>query len=148
MNDPIGEKLDAIIEKGKQREQEQIERELYEKAVKRDKDNMNYLNRAFPYINEEHLYESIRSLYPEINELFLVDLDQRDSNNVPLIKTKNFRSLKVSHVKTTYKGGYYSGKSDCSVDVQFRMIIAVIENGQVYIKSAKLSNGYYNRSFH
>ena len=142
MKDPIGERLQDNIDKNKDLAQQAEERRLYDRAIKKDRDNMAYLNRAFPYITEEHLIETIKSLYPELNELFLVNLDERDSNNVPLIKTKNFRTIHISHTRTQYSNGHVDHSN---FRTTFRLILAVIENGQVFIKSCKLSNGYWNR---
>ena len=140
-------KLCEIEERSKEKYMKEQERKIVEKALKQDKDNMTYLNRAFPYLTEQHLYDTITGLYPDLNEMFIVNLDERDGSNIPLVKTKNFRPLRVSHVKTTYKNGYYSGQSNCHVDVNFKMVIAVIEDGSVYIKSANLQNGLYNKKF-
>jgi len=128
-------------EQGREAYEKAQEKILYDKALQKDKNNMTYLNRTFPYITEEHLYDSLRALYPELNELFLVNLDERDSNNIPLVKTKNFRPIHISHSRTVYR----TGQVECHVDMTLKMIVAVIENGTVYIKSTRMSNGYYNK---
>ena len=147
-NFDLENKLCKLEEKSREKTDAEQERKLVEKALKHDKNNMNYLNRAFPYLTEQHLYDAITGLYPDLNEMFIINLDERDSSNIPLVKTKNFRPLKISHTKTTYKGGYYSGRSDCRVDVRLKLLVAVIEAGTVYIKSANLQNGSYNKQFY
>lgn len=139
----IEEKLDSMIEKSKQREEQERERRLYDKATRKDRDNMNYLNRVFPYVTEQHLTDTLTRLYPELNELFIIDLDQRDIENTPLIKTRNFRGMKTS--LTTQR--YWTGRVEHTLDVKLKLAVAVIENGKVYIKSAQLRNGEGNRRF-
>ena len=133
----LEDKLCRAEEKGA----ENREKALYEKAVQKDKTNMDYLNRAFPYITEEHLYDTITGLYPDLNEMFIVNLDERDSQNIPLVKTKNFRTIKIHH--KTWK--YRTGQIECDLDVKLKLLVAVIENGTVYIKSANLQNGHQNK---
>ena len=116
------------------------EQRIVEKALKKDKDNMAYLNRAFPYLTEEHFLESVQALYPELNELFIVNLDERDSANIPLMRTVNLKPLNIYHSRTT--NGY---GTSCIVDTTFRLMLAVIEDGTAFIKSCKLSNGYYKK---
>ena len=142
MNDfDFEEKLNRAVEKGTQKYEAEQERKIVEKALKKDKDNMAYLNRAFPYLTEQHLYDTITGLYPDLNEMFIVNLDERDSQNIPLIKTKNFRTIKIHH--KTWK--YRTGQIECELDVKLKLLVAVIENGTVYIKSANLQNSYYNK---
>lgn len=130
-----------MIDKNKDRKQEEIEKKLYDKVIKKDRDHSNYITRTILFVNEECLIESLRGLYPDLNELFIINLDQRDSNNVPLVKTKNFRTIRISH--KTWK--YNTGRIQCDLDLQIKMIIAVIENGRVFLKTCGLSNSYWNR---
>jgi hypothetical protein len=135
------EALNRAVESGKIKYNEEQERKIVEKALQKDRDNMRYLNRAFPYITEEHLLDTIKGLYPDLNELIIVDLDQRDGSNIPLIRTKNFRTVRIHH--KTWK--YNSGRIECELDVKIKLLLAVIEKGTVYIKSANLQNSYWNK---
>ena len=136
-------KLCEIEERGKDKLMKEQERKIVEKALQIDKKNMAYLNRAFPYITEQHLYDTITGLYPDLNEMFIVNLDERDGSNIPLVKTKNFRTIKIHHKSWKYS----TGRIECDLDVKLKLLVAVIEDGTVYIKSANLQNGIYNKQF-
>ena len=81
-------------------------------------------------LTQDYLFDTITYLYTELNEMFNINLDERDSQNIPLVKTKNFRTIKVHYSKTTYKSCYCSGRTECSININFKLLVAVIEMAQ------------------
>ncbi|MFC1486611.1 hypothetical protein ACFLRN_02835 [Thermoproteota archaeon] len=101
------------------------------------KDNSRYLHRTIQYINEESFTKIIREVYPHAHQLFIIEADNRDADNTPLIKTKQFRRIEaVTQTRTNYYG------TQRETFVAFTLIWAFVENGKAYIKLLNVANDY------
>ena len=117
----------------------QKEKEIVNKAL--GKDNSYYLQRTIPYLNEESFIKMIREVYPNAHQLFIIDADNRDVDNTPLIKTKQFRRI---NAVTQTRTNYYGTKRETFV--AFTLIWAFVENGKAYIKLLNVANDYRAKS--
>ena len=113
----------------------QKQKEIVNKAL--GKDNSRYLQRTIPYINEESFTNIIREVYPHAHQLLIIDADNRDVDNTPLIKTKQFRRIEaVSQTRTNYYG------TQRETFIAFTLIWAFVEKGIAYIKLLNVANDY------
>ena len=118
--------------------EENREKELYRRVT--GKSNKHGIA-VIPCMGETMLKNILYEAYPYASHVTIINLNDRDSENIPHITTKKLRGINLS---TTYER---SGRSFFfkSASAQWTDLYAVLENQQAIVKKVRVNTEWSNQ---
>jgi len=88
--------------------------------------------RKIPFTSTEQLIDDLETLYPAVNEIFIYNVNQRDTEGSPTLTVRNVRGLRATlWLSQTYN----------RLDAKWQFCFVAVEDRTAYVKVAQVNVG-------